>query len=211
MEVTNDTEEEASWPRKFAAASPVATAKLTDQKGTSQIEVRKDKDNNYYAKSSAVEGVFKTSADLGEALSKNTEEFRNKKLFDFAFNEPEKVELKDGDRTYSFTKSGSEWKSLGKTVEPGSVQQLIDRLRDLSAVRFADSSAGTQVGEYAVTLPNNKDAERVFVRKQGDTFYAQRASEPDVFIVEGRQVTELAGLAAAVKEVAPPPKPAEKK
>ncbi len=42
----------------FASGTPVATVKLTDPSGTQQIEVRKSKDD-YYAKSSAVQGVFK--------------------------------------------------------------------------------------------------------------------------------------------------------
>ena len=72
------------WPR-----SPTTPA-------TQTLEVRKDKDNNYYAKSSAVEGVYKVAADLGDALNKGLDDFRNKKLFDFGFSDPTKIELKNG-------------------------------------------------------------------------------------------------------------------
>ena len=54
-----------------ASAAPVATARVTDAVGTQQIEVRKDKDKNYYAKSSAVEGVYKVGNELGEGLDAN--------------------------------------------------------------------------------------------------------------------------------------------
>ena len=39
----------------FATAAPVATAKVTAESGTQELQVRKNKDD-YYAKSSAVEG-----------------------------------------------------------------------------------------------------------------------------------------------------------
>src|ERR1051326_2646856 len=48
----------------FSRGSQVATAKLTDVSGTQEIQLRKNQDN-YYAKSSAVEGIYKTDADLG--------------------------------------------------------------------------------------------------------------------------------------------------
>ena len=70
----------------FARATPVATAKVTDQSGTQELQVRKNKDT-YYAKSSAVEGAYKVDSTLGQALDKGLDDFRNKKLFDFGFSD----------------------------------------------------------------------------------------------------------------------------
>ncbi len=70
--------------KKFLTAATVALAQVTDNSGSQTLEVRKDKDNNYYARSSAVAGVYKVAADLGEGLNKGLDDFRNKKLFDFA-------------------------------------------------------------------------------------------------------------------------------
>ena len=47
-----------------------------------------------YAKSSAVEGVYKVAADVGDALDKGLDDFRNKKVFDFGFSDPSKVDVK---------------------------------------------------------------------------------------------------------------------
>jgi hypothetical protein len=114
MEVTNDTEEEAAWPKKFAAAALVATARLTDAAGTQQIEVRKDKDGAYYAKASAVDGVFKTGNELGEGVNKTLDDFRNKKAFEFGFTEPVRVEVKHEGQAWAFAKSGNSfWISCG--------------------------------------------------------------------------------------------------
>jgi len=204
MEVTNDTEEEAAIPAKFAAAKPVGIAKVTDPKGTMQVEVRVGKDKDYYAKSSAVEGIFKTTAELGEGLAKGLDDFRNKKLFEFGFTQPEGVEVKQEGASYPFTKSGADWKRDGKAIDPGSVQQLIDRLRELTATKFAAASAGAPFAEYTA------GKEKVNVSKQGDVYYAKRANEPEIYILDAKAVSEIRDLAAAVKEAAPPPAAAKK-
>ena len=191
MEVTNDMEAEAALPAKFAAAKAVGIAKVTDQKGTMQIEVRVGKEKDYYAKSSAIEGIFQTTAELGEGLAKGLDDFRNKKLFEFGFNQPESVEVKQGGTAYLFTKSGADWKRDGKTMNPGSVQQLIDRLRELTATKFAVSGGGAVEAEYTA------GKEKVIVNKQGDVYYARRANEPEVYVLDAKAVSEIKDLAAA--------------
>lgn len=204
MEVTNDTEAEAAIPAKFAAATLVGAATVTDQKGTMRIEVRKGKENDYYAKSSAVGGIFKTTAELGDGLAKGLDDFRNKKLFEFGFNAPDRVEVKQDGAAYLFTKAGTEWKRDGKTYDPGSVQQVVDRLRDLTAVKFADAAAGAPVAEYTA------GSEKVSVTKQGETYFARRANEAEVYVLDAKAVSEIKELAAGAKEAAPPPAPAKK-
>src|SRR5271167_3603998 len=95
-------------PRKnasvFASATPVATAKVTAESGTQELQVRKNKDD-YYAKSSVVEGIYKVPSTLGQALDKNLEDFRNKKLFDLGSDAPNKIEVRDGSKTYFLTRN----------------------------------------------------------------------------------------------------------
>jgi hypothetical protein len=62
----------------FARATPLATAKVTGDAGVQTLEVRKNKDD-YFARSSAVDGVYKVDSNLGQALDKNVEDFRQKK------------------------------------------------------------------------------------------------------------------------------------
>ncbi|MBM3765383.1 MAG: DUF4340 domain-containing protein [Acidobacteria bacterium] len=205
MEVTNDVEEEGKWPAKFAAAAVVGAAKVTDQKGTMSIEIRKDKDNAYFAKSSAVEGIFKTTQEAGEALGKGVDDYRNKKLFEFGFTEPDRVEVKQDGAVYSFSKVSNDWKKDGKSVEPGQIQQVIDKLRDLAATKFADAATGAVYAEYSVK------AEKVVVTKQGETFYGKRADSNEAAVLDASALTEIKTLAAAVKEPAASAKPEEKK
>ena len=138
----------------------MATVTVTDASGTQTLEVRKDKDKNYYAKSSAVEGVYKVASDLGDALDKGLDDFRNKKLFDFGFSDPSKVETQ-GRATY--VKSGDKWMTGAKTMDNASVQNLIDKLRDLSATKFAEKGGGEPVFEATVTSNDGKRVEKVSI------------------------------------------------
>jgi hypothetical protein len=62
----------------FAHATPLATAKVTGDAGVQTLEVRKSKDD-YFAKSSAVEGIYKVDSTVGQGLDKKIDDFRQKK------------------------------------------------------------------------------------------------------------------------------------
>jgi Domain of unknown function (DUF4340) len=62
----------------FARATPLATAKMTGDAGVQTLEVRKNKDD-YFAKSSTADGIYKVDSSLGQALDKKVDDFRQKK------------------------------------------------------------------------------------------------------------------------------------
>ncbi|MCC6860990.1 MAG: DUF4340 domain-containing protein [Bryobacterales bacterium] len=200
MDTSIADDEAAKAPAKFAASAPVANASVTDAGGVQHIEVRKDKDNNYWARSSVVEGVYRLTSDVGDGLNKNLEQFRNKKLFDFGWNDPTKVQV--GQTTYS--KSGDKWMSGSKQMDAPSVQSLIDKLRDLAAIKFLDQApAGQPVLEATVTSNDGKRVEKVTVSKQGNSYYARRENEPSIYELDGKAVEELQKAAGEVKEFQP--------
>ena len=137
MDATISDEDAKKAAAAYASGTKVATASVTDASGTETLEVRKDKDKNYYAKSSAVDGVYKVTADLGDGLDKKVDDFRNKKLFDFGWTDPNKIEI--GKAT--FEKSGDKWMSGAKQMDAPSVQNVVDKLRDLTAAKFVDVAA----------------------------------------------------------------------
>ncbi len=155
----------------------MATVTTSDASGTQTLEVRKDKDKNYYAKSSAVEGIYKSTADLGDGLDKSVDDFRNKKLFDFGFTDPTKVEV--GSTVYQ--KSGEKWMSGNKQMDSASVQSLIDKLRDLAATKFVDKAAGDPFLVLAVTSGDGKRVEKVTSRSKVATT-SPRAKASQAFI-----------------------------
>jgi hypothetical protein len=190
-------------PGAYASGTRVAVAKVTDASGTQTVEVHRDKDKNYYAKSSAVEGVYKVTSSFGDALDKGMEDFRNKKLFDFGWNDPSKVEIKQNNQTATYQKSGDKWMMGSKQMDSSTVQGLIDKLRDLTSIKFLESGAGTPVLEATVTSNDGKRVETVTITKQGDSHLARRGAEPAVYEIDGKVVEELQKAAAAVKEQPP--------
>ena len=192
--------------KKFAEAPKIATATVQDASGTQTLEVHKTKDNNYYAKSSAVAGIYKIASDVGDALDKGRDDFRNKKIFDFGFSDPSKIEIKGA----TYTKRGDKWMSGSKTMDNTSVQNLIDKLRDFSATKFVDQGGGTPELDITVVSNNDKRTEKVSVKKQGDHYFAQRENEPSIYEVDSKAVEDLEKAAADVKEAAPEA-PAKKK
>src|ERR1017187_3960637 len=201
----DNTETAEDAVKKFAGAEKVATATVTDAAGSQTLEIRKDKDKNYFAKSSVVEGSWKTSAEVGDALGKGLDDFRNKKLFDFGFSDPSKVELKN----VAYTKTGDKWMSGPKAMDNATVQTLIDKLRDLSATKFSEKGGGAPVFEATVTSNDGKRVEKVAVSKQGAQYFAKRDNEPSIYELEAAIVEDLQKAAADVKEAAP--EPAKKK
>ena len=196
---------EADAAKQFAAAAKVATVTVTDAGGTQTMEIRRDKDKNVFAKSSAVEGVYKANADLADALDKGVDDFRNKKVFDFGFSDPSRVEVKGT----GYTKAGDKWTANGKTMDNASVQNLIDKLRDLAATKFAEKGGGEPVLGASVVSNNGKRNEKVSISKQGTQYFAQRDGEPSIYELDSKVVEDLQKAASEVKEAAP--EPAKKK
>ena len=193
--------------KKFAAAAVVALAVVTDSSGSQAIEVRKDKDNNYYARSSAVSGVYKVASDTGEGLNKGLDDFRNKKLFDFGFANPRMLEIKNGAAAaVTYTNTGDKWTAGPKNIDNSSVQNLIDKLRDLTASKFVEQGGGQPVFEASVESKGSAKIEHVIVSKQGDKYSAQREGEPSIYELDARSVEDLEKAATDVKEAAPEPK-----
>jgi len=198
MEATSSDADAKKAAAAFASGTPVATAKVTDAASTQELQIRKSKED-YYAKSNALPGIYKVPTDVGQGFDKNLDDFRNKKLFDFGFDEPGKVEVHDGAKAYFLTKGGQDWWSDGKKMDASSVQSLIDKIRELSASKFLDSGFTTPAIEVTVTSNDGKRIEKVLISKSGDNYIAKRESEPALYQLDSSSVTDLQKLAAELK------------
>ncbi len=202
-----DTSVSADDAKKAAAAfgsgTQVAVAKVTDAAATEQLTVKKDKDKNYYARSSVVEGVYKIGSDLGDALDKSADDFRNKKMFDFGWSDPSKIDVRDGAKAAIYAKSGDKWMAGGKEMDPSTMQAVVDKLRDLQAVKFPDKGFTTPVLEIGVTSNDGKRVEKVALSKTGNDWFAKRENEPSIYQVDSKAVEELQKAIASVKEASP--------
>jgi hypothetical protein len=203
MDTSASAEDEKKAPAEFGRGTKVATVRVTDTSGTQQLEVRKAGDN-YYARSSVVEGTFKIANDAGSGLDKGLDDLRNKKVFDFGFNDPNRVEVRYADKAFTFEKSGEAWKSAGKTVDATSVQVLVDKLRDLAATKFPASGFGTAVMDVVVSSNGGKRVEKVGFARLGADYVARRENEPALYQVSASAVEEIQKAAADVKPAQAP-------
>jgi hypothetical protein len=200
MDLTDD-----NAPAEFAKADKVASASVTDNSGTQTIDIRQAKDKTYYAKSTAVEGVYKLTGDLGDAVKdKDVDSFRNKKLFDFGFNDPTKIEINGT----AYQKTGQKWNGPSGEIDSNSIQNVIDKLRDLAASKFADKMGGSQVLTLSITSGDNHKIEKLVVNKAADEYEAQREGEPAVYIIDSAAFDDLQKQISGIKAAA---KPAAKK
>ena len=205
----NATDDEKKTLSAFNAGTAVATARLTDVTGTQELQVRKNK-GDYYAKSSAVGGVYKVLSSVGSSMEKSLDDFRNKKLFDFGFTDPDKIELHDGTKSYFLTRSGSDWWSNGVKMDEGNVGILVADIRALTATKLPDNGFTTPSVELTVTSDNGKRVEKVLIAKNGDRHVAKRENEPALYELGASAITDLQKAASELKP-APPPAPAPKK
>jgi hypothetical protein len=190
----------------FAGGQKTAIAKVTGAEGTLTLEVRKSKSgtaDDYYAKSSTMDGAYKVAKEIGDGLDKSLEDFRNKKVFDFGFSDPNRIEIKDGGQSKVIEKSGENWTSGGKTMDSISVQNLIDKLRDLAAAKFADSGFTTPALELTVVSNDGKRTEKVQIAAAGANFLARRENDSSLYQLDGNAVTGLRDAAAGVQPAPP--------
>jgi hypothetical protein len=178
----------------FASGKAVASAKLTDSTGAQTMEVRKNGDD-YFGRSSVVDGAYKLSADLGKELEKPLDDFRNKKIFDFGFSDPSKVEIQGK----AFTRTGSDWKMDGKIVDSAGVQDAIDKLRELSATKFLDSGFTTPAAAITVISNEGKRTEKVEFSKDADGYVARRGAEPSLYQLDAKSVDDILEASKKVK------------
>jgi hypothetical protein len=193
----------------FNSAAPLAVITATDAAGTQKLEIRKTKDDKYYARSSVVDGTYTVEASTAKVFDKSTDDFRNKKLFDFGFNDPSRIDFHGPTVQTSVAKGGEKWFRNGKPLESGALQSFLDKLRDLSATKYAETGFGTAAIDIAVVSGDGKKTEKVSLSKSGAEWLARRENEPALYVVSDQSVEDLEHAAAELKEE--PAKPPAKK
>ena len=189
----------------FASATPVATAKVTGPSGTQELQVRKSKDI-YLAKSSAVEGVYKLNADVPQAMDKGVDDFRNKKLFDFGYSDPDKVDLNFGTKSFLFTRTNHDWWLSGKKMDVDGIGSLLVNLRELSADKFVSNGFSNPTMHATVTTDDGKKVEKLSLVKASDGYIAQRENESTLYHLQPSAIDALQKSAEDIKPAVTPSK-----
>jgi hypothetical protein len=198
--VTSDQQRDLE--RQFHSAQPLAIATVTSRASVEKFEVRKTKDSKYYAQSSSVAGFHLLTPEQGKAFERPVDEYRNKKLFDFGFTELIRVEIKADKLQRAFSKSGDKWLANLKAVDAAAVQALIDRLRGLTATKFADAGFTTAQIELTTTGESGKLTERVEISKTSSGYVARRQGEAALYELDAKAVDDIVKAAGDIKESA---------
>lgn len=198
MDLSSPADDQKKTAAAFAAGEPDGTAKVTDAAGTQSIEVRKDK-NDYYARSSIVKGVYKVSSDVAQAVAKSLDDFRNKKVFDFGFSDPTKIDVQHGGASQELVRSGTDWKMNGKNMDSGSVQAFIDKARDLAATKFLSSGFTSTAATVSITSNDGKRSEKVEFAKTSDGYIARRENEPTLYQLDTKSVDDMLEASKNIK------------
>ncbi|HEV7968080.1 MAG TPA: DUF4340 domain-containing protein [Candidatus Acidoferrales bacterium] len=188
----------------FASGTPIATLKATDASGSQELQIHKAADG-YYAKTTAMDGVYKVPNELGDAVNKDAEDFREKRVFDFAEADPDKVELHDGSKGYFLTRSGEDWWSDGKKMDPLSVQEFLRSIRTLTATKFAPNGFSSPALSLVVTSKDGKRVEKVDISKGGSGYLAKRADGTALFELDAKAVEDVRKAVEGLKPAEAPP------
>jgi hypothetical protein len=205
MDFSASPEDQKKAKDAMATGQLAGGVRITDASGTQTLTVKKVKDD-YYGKSSVADSSYKINADLGKDLEKSVDDFRNKKLFDFAFADPNKLTLQAGGDTKAFLRQGTDWKLNGKTMDPGTVQSVIDKLRDLASTRFVTSGFGDVADSFTVESNDGKRTERVEIAKAPTGYFARRSNEPTIYQLDAKSVDDILEGIKAIKPAAAPKK-----
>jgi hypothetical protein len=183
----------------FAAATPLAVLRVSDAAGAQSLEIRKAKDNSYLAKASANEGIYSVTEELGSAVDKAPEEFRNKKLFSFGFAELERIEVKNNGKATLLERKGEDWLLGGKKADASTVQPVVDQLRMMQAMKFARNAVSSPFFEISIQARGTKSSEQLQVSRKGNFHYAKRVGEAVEFEIDPKLISDLESALSSVK------------
>lgn len=187
----------------FAHGTPLATVRLIGSRGTQTLEVRADRGDDY-ALSSVAQGPWKISPVLAQTLSRPVDSFRNKQLFDFAYADPDKIEVHNGATALFLTRSGTNWTSVGQKMNSGSVEDLVTALRDLAASKFVDTGFTSPTLRITVTSGGHQ-VESVAIQPTKDGAIAKRDGSPSLYFLDANTFSLLTGAISGIHPAAPAP------
>ncbi|HEX4537418.1 MAG TPA: hypothetical protein VH140_10755, partial [Candidatus Acidoferrum sp.] len=128
-----------------------------------------------------------------------------KRVFDFAEQDPDKVELHDGSKAYFLTHSGEDWWQDGKKMDPVSIQEFLRSIRTLTATKFVTTGFSSPGLSLVVASKDGKRVEKVDISKNGGGYLARRGDGPALFDLDAKAVEDIQKATGELKPAVIPP------
>jgi hypothetical protein len=194
-------EEKVASLEQYGLAQPAIELSITDKTGKTAKLLFGDDTPAGTAAYAAIGGdprVYALSSYKKSSFDKPLDDFRNKKLFDFGFAPPDKIEIQDGGKRYLLTRADNDWSSNGAKMDASSVSTLVDKIRSLSASKFVETGIAAAAIDITVVSESGKRVEKVMFSKNATKYVAKRENEPALYELDAAGVTEVQKSAAAV-------------
>ena len=160
--------------------------------------------NAVYARDVSKPVVVTVDAMLVDDLKKGANEYRKKDVFDFRPFNITRLEVARGTETIAFEKTKGDakdpvdkWKRVSPTagdVDKDKMEGLLNRLSNMRAASFVDTTAKTGLNAPAMTVSTKfeegKKEEKVAFGKADPDVYAQKPGEPGAAKVEANEFNE---------------------
>lgn len=195
-------EDKASDLKQYGLDQPTVMAAITD-KNHGQRELLLGDDTpaggDAYAMVQGDPRVYTISSYQKSSIDKGLDDLRNKKLFDFGSQEPNKIELRDGAKSWIFLRNGNDWSSNGKKVDSSGVESLIEKIRDLTATSFPESGFTSPELDATVESEDGRRVEKVQISKSAGGCIARREKDPSLYQLDSSVLEQLTSAAGSVK------------
>jgi hypothetical protein len=199
---TRVIEERATDLKPYGLDPPAAEVDITEKNDQTQKLLLGDDapvGGTAYAMLASDPRIFTIESFSKGSIDQSLDGLRNRKLFDFGFNDPNQVGLHSGAKNYLLTRNGQDWSSAGRKMDAESVRLFISKLSGLAASQFADSGFTRPTIDATVTWDDGKRVEKVLISKSGNGYLAKRENESELYRLTPGSVDDLQKAAEAVK------------
>jgi len=191
--------EDEKGAAKYSVSSPYATLEAASAAGTQRLVIgeqkgkEKDATTTYFAKTTAMPGVFKITQTNAESFNKKLDQFRNGRIIELGADDPAKLEVRDGDLRLTLEKKGDRWQAGAKQPPGEKVQSLLGLLRRMQAKAYPsdDAAAQAKYGLDKATVEVKAGNERVRFSSSADKAFAARDGDPTTYEIDPADLKEL--------------------
>jgi hypothetical protein len=180
----------ATQATEFNSAAMVAILTVTESNGTKQrAEVRRTGEGRYLAKSSALDQVVQINDEVGGSFKRDLAAFRNDDLFEFGFDDLDRISVDDAGKKRELRRDGLKWFEGKTPMDAVAATALVDKLRALKASDLPAN--GPNQPNLTITVAYEGRQETVRLTPDGESFIGRRQDDPWLYRINAALIREL--------------------